>query len=476
MQRIRLSLVCLAVLSVAALGADPPKKGIEGVWQGTLKVGAVELRVVIHIPAPKDGKRAATLDSPDQGVKGIPIDTVEFTDGKLKLVVKKAAASFEGKANKEVSAIEGEWKQGGATFPLTLKRLAKAPVLARPQNPKRPYPYRDEEVKFRNEKAGLTFAGTLTLPRSGGPFPAVVLISGSGPQDRDETVFGHKPFLVLADQLTRNGIAVLRVDDRGVGGSGGNTTLSTTDDFVGDVLSAVAYLKGRKEINARQIGLIGHSEGGIVAPLAASRSSDVAYIVLLAGTGLTGEEILYLQGQAVLKAMGANDKSLAMQRAVQEIMFKVIKEEKDNDKALKLIKKRLEEVFAKLTPEEQKAAEKTRGMVEAGVKSALTPWFRYFLTYDPRPALKKVRVPVLTLIGEKDVQVPPKENLKAIKEALDAGGNNDHTEKELKGLNHLFQTCKTGAVSEYGQIEETFAPSALKEISQWIGKRTKGSQ
>jgi pimeloyl-ACP methyl ester carboxylesterase len=468
----------LAATAIVLAAADQDKapaakKDVTGVWQGALDAGAVKLRVVIHIPKKKTGKSAGTLDSPDQGAKDIPIDTIEFKDGKLKVVITKIGGSFEGKANRDLTEIAGEWKQGGAKFALTFKRVAKAPVLARPQHPKKPYPYRDEEVKFRNDKANIEFAGTLTLPRGKGPFPAVFLITGSGPQDRDETVFEHKPFLVLADHLTRRGIAVLRVDDRGVGGSGGNNAQSTTTDFAGDALAAVAYLKGRKEINAKQIGLIGHSEGGIVAPLAASQSRDVAFIVLLAGTGLPGEDILYLQGQAVLKTMGATAKQLAEQRATQELMFKVVKEEKDNDKAKKLLEQRLEEKYAKLSAEEKKEAEKTKGRLEGQIKGILTPWFRHFLTLDPRPALKKVQVPVLALCGEKDVQVLPKENLKAIREALEAGGNKDHTEKELKGLNHLFQTCKTGAVSEYVQIEETFAPSALKEISDWIAKRTK---
>jgi pimeloyl-ACP methyl ester carboxylesterase len=375
--------------------------------------------------------------------------------------------------NKDGTAIEGEWKQGPATLPLTLKRVEKAEEVRRPQHPKKPYPYREEEVTFENKKAGVKFAGTLTLPKSKGPFPAVVLITGSGAQDRDETVFAHKPFLVLADHLTRKGIAVLRVDDRGVGGSTGNTMTSTTDDFAGDALAAVAFLKTHKEINPRQIGLAGHSEGGIVAPLAASRSADVAFIVLLAGTGLTGEEVLSLQGQAVLKAGGASEKDLALQRKVGKEAIAILKEEKDNDKARKRITERFAKIFENLSPEEKKAAEKRKGEAEGQIKMMLTPWFRAFVVYDPRPALRKVRVPVLAINGEKDVQVTPKENLAAIEKALAEGGNKDYTVKELPGLNHLFQTSKTGAVGEYGKIEETFAPAALNLISEWILKRTK---
>jgi pimeloyl-ACP methyl ester carboxylesterase len=473
MRRIVLSAALLACTGTAVLAAAPAQKSIAGTWLGTIEAGGTELRVVFHIKEKKDGF-TATLDSPDQGVKGIPIDTVEFKDGKLKLQAKKIKATFEGKANKELTVIKGEWNQV-APVKLTLKRVGKVPGLARPQNPKKPYPYREEEVTFENKKAAVKFAGTLTIPKGKGPFPAVVLLSGSGPQDRDESIMGHKPFLVLADHLTRKGIAVLRTDDRGVGGSSGDTMKSTTADFASDALCAVAFLKGRKEINPKQIGLVGHSEGGVVAPLAASQSRDVAFIVLLAGSAVPGEELLYMQGKAMLKAAGAPPKAITAQREFQELMFKVVKKEKDNEKAKKLIYKRLEEKIAKLSEEEKKQAEAQKGLIEAQLKGmVLTPWFRYFLTLDPGPALRKVRVPVLALNGEKDVQVPPKENLQAIRKALEAGGNKDYTVKELKGLNHLFQTCKTGSLSEYGKIEETFAPAALKEVSDWILKRTKG--
>ena len=468
-------LACLSVVVVALAGREegPAKKGAEGIWEGSLKVGKTDLRLVVRVSTKKDGKLAATFDSPDQGARGIAFDSIAFEGGKLKLEFKLGKATFEGKANKEVSAIEGEWKQGGQTFPLTLKRVAKATELARPQHPKKPYPYREEEVTFKNKKAGLDFTGTLTLPRGKGPFPAVVLITGSGPQDRDETILGHKPFLVLADHLTRKGIAVLRVDDRGVGGSGGSTMQSTTADFVGDALSGVTFLKGHKEINARQIGLVGHSEGGIVAPLAAAQSPDVAFIVLLAGTGVPGEEILYQQGQAILKASGATASQLAAQRTFQELMVKVVKEEKDKEKAKKLFERRLADKLAKLPEAEKKELEKLAEVGKGQFGLVMTPWFAHFLTCDPRVALGKVRVPVLALGGEKDTQVPPKENLKAIKEALEKGGNKNFTVKELPGLNHLFQTCKTGSPTEYAKIEETFAPSALKEVSDWILKQTK---
>jgi len=456
----------------AAGGEKGDRKGIEGIWEGKLKAGPTELRLVVRI-AQKDGKRTGTLDSLDQGAKGIPIDEVEFKDDKLLLKLPKLKATYEAKLKADGSAFDGTWKQGPVELPLTLKRVEKATEVNRPQHPKKPYPYVEEEVTFENAKAGIKFSGALTLPPGKGPFPAVLLIAGSGAHDRDETIMGHKPFLVLADHLTRKGIAVLRVDDRGVGGSTGKKLESTSVDLAGDALAAVAFLKGRPAINPKQIGLIGHSEGGIIGPLAASQSADVAFVVMLAGTGLPGEEILYLQGQAILKAMGATARQLDDQRTIQKLMFQVLREEKDADKAKKLINQRIDEMFAKLPPEERKTQEKAqRGMVVGQVGLLVTPWFRYFLDHDPRPALRRLRVPVLAVIGDKDVQVLPKENLKAIEDALREGGNSDFTVKELPNLNHLFQTSKTGALSEYGQNEETFAPAALNLVADWILQRT----
>jgi pimeloyl-ACP methyl ester carboxylesterase len=448
-------------------------KGLEGYWLGTLKVGAVELRLVAKFTRKSDGSLGGTLDSPDQGARGLVVDPVTLKDGDVRFEVKKVGGVFEGKLREAGKELAGRWKQSGIDLPLVLRHQDKEPVFARPQEPRRPYPYRDEEVTYENKKAKVKFAGTLTVPKGKGPFPAVLLITGSGPQDRDESLLGHKPFLVLADHLTRKGIAVLRVDDRGVGGSTGSTMTATTADFAEDALAGVKFLEGRAEIDPKRIGLIGHSEGGVVAPLAASQSKEVAFIVLLAGTGLKGEEILYLQGQPILKANGADEKALARQKVVQETLFKVVKQEKDDQAALKLFDKVWAEQVAKMTDKEKQEVSKVEGMVRAQFKGLLSPWFRYFLAYDPLPALRKVRCPVLAVCGEKDLQVPPKENLQAIEKALTEGGNKDVTIREFPGLNHLFQACKTGSPTEYGTIEETMSPTVLEAVSAWILRRTR---
>src|SRR5262245_23099707 len=446
----------------------PLPKGVEEIWEGTLKVGAIELRLVFRLLKQKDGGYAGIMDSPDQGANDIVLDEVSVKDDVVKLELKSAKMTFDGKRTKDGQEIVGDLKQVGQSFPLTLKRVAKVTPLRRPQTPNKPYPYEEIEASYENQKAGIKLAGTLTVPRGAGPFPAVLLITGSGPQDRDETILGHKPFLVLADYPTRKGIAVLRVDDRGVGGSSGKISEATSADFADDVLAGIAWLKGRKEINAAQIGLMGHSEGGIIAPLVASRSKDVAFIVLLAGTGLPGDEVLITQAAAILKLAGADADQLARQKQVQTRIFAVLRKEKDNAIAEKAIRVAIEELGATLGKDDRKAVLDAMPLLEGQVKTVLTPWFRHFLDYDPRPALRKVTCPVLALNGTKDVQVDAKTNLPAIAAALDEAGNKDVTTKELPNLNHLFQTCRTGAVSEYGAIEETLAPALLETVAEWI--------
>jgi pimeloyl-ACP methyl ester carboxylesterase len=456
----------------------PRPTGEEAIYEGTLKVGGIELRLVVHLFKQKDGTYLGTMDSPDQGAKDIALDEVSIKDDIVRLELKSAGMVYEGKRGKDGKEFRGDLKQAGQTFPLTLEKVAKAKETRRPQTPQKPYPYEEIEVAYENKKAGIKLAGTLTIPRSKDPSPAALLITGSGSQDRDETIFGHKPFLVLADYLTRRGVAVLRVDDRGVGGSTGKTSEATSADFADDVLAGVEFLKSRPEIDPARIGLIGHSEGGIIAPLVAGWSKDVAFIVLLAGTGLPGDEILYLQAAAILKVAGADAEMLAKQRAVQERIFALVRREKDNSVAEKKIRVALEEYASKLTKEEKKEGlESLVGLAgaDAQVRMVLSPWFRHFLDYDPRPALRKVTCPVLALNGEKDVQVPAEANLKAIAAALKEGGNKDFTTRQLPDLNHLLQTCKTGSVTEYGAIEETIAPAAMETIADWILRRMRPS-
>ena len=445
---------------------------IAGNWQGTLDAGGTKLRLVLKVTKRDDGTLTATVDSVDQGAKDLKVDTISEKDRTVSFEMTMLGASYTGTLNKESDEINGKFSQGGVTFPLVFRRADKPPgdkppEPKRPQEPKPPYPYIDEEVMFENKPAGVKLAGTLTMPRTGAPFPAVVLITGSGPQDRNEMVFGHKPFLVLSDHLSRNGIAVLRFDDRGIAKSTGDFSKATSEDFAGDAMAGVEYLKTRKEINPKHIGLIGHSEGGMIAPMIAAKSADIAFIVLMAGPGLTGEQILYLQGALLAKAAGATDEAIAKQREQQEGMFAILKQEKDSVEA----EKKMRALFAKGLSEEQQKA--TASVVDSQIKRVNNPWFRFFLTYDPVPTLKKVRCPVLAINGERDLQVPPKEDLEKISASLKDGGNKDYKTIIFPGLNHLFQTCTTGGVSEYATIEETISPPVLATISDWITAHAK---
>jgi pimeloyl-ACP methyl ester carboxylesterase len=467
MSKARLLVLPIVCLFLLASGCKSKAKGVEGLWQGTLKVPGGELRVVFHIAKAADGKLTATLDSPDQGARGIAVEECTFRNGKLTLAVKTISGGYEGTLKND-STIEGAWKQAGMSLPLQLKRIEKLEEARRPQEPKKPYPYKEEEVSVENKAAGITLAGTLTEPETGNPFPAVVLITGSGPENRNEEVFGHKPFLVLADYLTRQGIAVLRCDDRGVGKSGGDNRTATTADFATDALAAFEYLKNRKDIDGKRIGLLGHSEGGVIAPIVANEAPDVAFVVLMAGTGLPGDSILMLQSWLVAKAEGAADTTLVKNAVVERTMLNLAMTATDTAVAAAKMRPLLKQAMAQLSPNDSQALNSSDQAVEQQVKAMLSPWLRYFLRYDPRPALMKLRQPVLAIVGEKDVQVAPKENLAAIEAALKAGGNKDYVVKELPGLNHLLQTAKTGGVSEYTKIEETISPSALKVMGDWI--------
>jgi hypothetical protein len=451
--------------------ARPVFVGQEELWEGTLNVGAAKLRLMIHLGKTAEGQTAATLDSIDQGQKGLPFDSVAVQEEKITLEAKNLQLVIEGTFDAERKALSATFRQAGQKFPIVFNRVEKEPELARPQTPKGPFPYDVHEVQYENPAGNVTLAGTLTVPKGAGPHPAAVLISGSGAQDRDETLFGHKPFLVLADHLTRRGIAVLRVDDRGVGGSTGSTVQSTSADFATDVLAGVKFLGKRTDISAKAIGLIGHSEGAIVAPLAASQSADVAFIVMLAGTAFSGEEIIYQQGEAILKASGMPESNRAVQRQIQRRIFAIMKEVAEDSAARQRIEAEVRQIINKLDETEAKALGDINQYIKAQADQVLNPWFRHFLTYDPRVALRKVRCPVLALNGEMDLQVLPKENLAEIRAVLAEAGHKDFRVKELPGLNHLFQQSKSGLPIDYGQIEETISPAVLELIAGWIAER-----
>ncbi|RMF57635.1 MAG: alpha/beta hydrolase [Calditrichaeota bacterium] len=446
---------------------------LAGNWQGTLKVSGMELRVVFHIREGADGAFTGTMDSPDQGAAGIPVSAVLQDGQQVTFEIEAIKGSFQGTLSQDGNRINGEWRQLGSRLPLELEKTNQPAEIKRPQEPRPPYPYRIEEITFPNEDAGIHLAGTLTLPDTSSPVPAVILVSGSGPQDRDETLMGHKPFWVLADYLTSRGIAVLRYDDRGIGQSEGDFKTATLTDFVNDVLAGLAYLRTRKEVDPDRIGVIGHSEGAWIAPEVAVKDGKVAFLVLLASPGVSGEELLLLQNRAILKASGFSDTFIDKQLRIQKKTFQVLKSAKSDSVARERIRALNRQFLESLSPEERERLEQqgsSEALLEARLPILVSPWFRQLLTYDSRPVLARVSCPILALNGSKDLQVPSRINLSNIERVLKESGHKNFVIKELPGLNHLFQHAETGLPNEYAKIEETFAPEALEEISTWILK------
>ena len=442
--KVLMTALALAALSVAA--AAQPNTDPAGDWRSSVSMGALTLRLALHL-----GTASSSFDSIDQGALGLPAKMTH--DGPHVNVVIDKVGVFEGDLSADGQTLFGALKQGPATTPLVFQRGVFA-AAHRPQTPIRPYPYREVEASYDNpERPGVHLAGTLTVPNGAGPFPAVVLITGSGSQDRDETIFEHKPFLVLADNLTRRGIAVLRVDDRGMGGSTGAGPGDTTADFATDVAAGVAWLKTRPEVDPKRIGLIGHSEGGEIAPMVAVADRSVAFLVLWAGQGVRGAEVISEQVRALARAAGAPPDAAERAGQMQAALLAAIIAAPDAAAARAAAIKASVDAGQPPPP-------------ETALIQLTSPWYRHFVAYDPAPTLAAVKVPVLALVGGKDTQVTAAQNIPALRAAL--AGNPRAQVLELPGLNHLLQTATTGGGDEYGPIEETIAPSALKVIGDWV--------
>ena len=438
---------CVTILSAQS-------SPFEGAWWGTLEAGPQQLRVVLHVAA-KDGKFSATMDSPDQGAFGMAIDSVAIAQDRIRFSLQSLGASYEGVLTG--GRIEGTFTQAGQKLPLAFER-GNPKAAARPQYPIPPFPYDAEEVTLAN--GAIQLAGTYTHPKQGGPFAAVLLVTGSGPQDRDETVFEQKPFLVIADYLTRAGYGVLRLDDRGTGKSTGDFRASGLAEFTSDALAAVAWLKARPDVNPRRIGILGHSEGGAVGPLAALRSTDVGFVIMLAGPAEPFDELLAEQSAALMRAQGAPEAAIEADLEINRQAYAILRQEPDAAKA----RERLEQLAVEWrTKQPDEAAQ-----FAAGIPKLLTAEFRSLLTYPAAETLAKLGCPVLALFGGKDMQVPADSNLRAAAAAFTAGHVPSFTLEKLPGLNHLFQTAKTGDVSEYSRSEETISPRALAAIAAWL--------
>ncbi len=438
-----------------------------GDWYGKIAVQSQKLRINFHVTK-TDDNYISTMDSPDQNAFNIATDKTSVDEKGITISIKNMMLSFTGKLQKDI--IKGTFSQSGMDFPLNLshQKTEKTLEKKKPQEPVKPYPYLSEEITFKNKKANnIQLAGTLTLPKDKKKPAVAILITGSGPQNRNEEILGHKPFLVIADYLTRNGIAVLRFDDRGVGKSEGTQKDATSADFATDVEAAINYLKTRKDINCNKIGLIGHSEGGFIAPMVASKNKEVSFIILLAGTGVDGAEVLISQSKRAMELAATPKEHIDYNEQMSKELYALVKKEKDQSKLKEALSNYLKKQRTKAPL--SIASQLTDTVIQAQVQTISSPWFTYFIRTNPQQFLKHVTCPVLALNGSKDFQVIADLNLNGIKKALNQ--NNEVTIKKLEGLNHLFQTCKTGAFNEYAQIDETFSPKVLKIMVDWINKR-----
>ncbi len=446
-----------------------------GTWEGTISVG-IELRIVFHIKEDGKGGLITTADSPDQSAYGFKCDTTTLKDNGIVIEMLSLNASYSGKLLND-STLDGTFIQG-AEVPLVLKKIEKITERKRPQTPLPPFSYKSEEVEYNNEDKSLSYGATITIPEGNGPFPAAVMITGSGPQNRDEEIMGHKLFAVLADHLTKKGYIVLRVDDRGVGKSTGNFSEATSEDFAKDVSSSVDYLLARPEVDKKKVGLIGHSEGGMIAPMVATKRKDINFIVLLAGPGVKIIELMAEQNAAIAKSGGMGEDAVKEIKPLFTKVVLAILDAPDSITAITNVTKITEDWAATkskelLTELEFENAEKRKNYIVVMVKEFQSPWFRYFIRFNPAEYLEQLRCKVLAINGDKDVQVISSQNLSGIEKSLKASKSKNYEVKELPGLNHLFQTCNKCTLSEYGQLEETISPAALAVISSWLEKNIK---
>ena len=431
---------------------------IIGPWQGELDIQGMKLPLILHVN--KDGENLkSTLDSPKQGAKDLPVSKTEFVNNELKFEATNLGVSYKGTLKD--GKIEGTFSQGGMQLPLTFVKSTgeNKTVFNRPQTPKELFDYKTEEVTFVNPIDKNTLAGTISIPKNfKNSDKILVMITGSGKQNRDEELFGHKPFAVIADDFAKKGIATLRLDDRGIGGSSKGKDDDTSANYATDISTAVDFLvkKGYKNI-----GLIGHSEGGMIAPIVSTTNKNVKFLVLMAGPGTQLDELLLKQNESAGKLAGMSDKDLAEAKIGNQKIYTFIKNYTGNNYETDLKNFMTENFKGKMTDAE----------INQTVNQTKKNWFRYFIKFNPDHYLSKIKIPVLALNGSKDFQVPAKDNLAAIKKSLTKAGNKNFEIAEMEGLNHLFQECKTGAFSEYADIEQTISPKVLEKMSSWILKR-----
>lgn len=454
---------------------------LTGNWEGALLVNGTELTIVFHFSKDSSGKFTGTFDSPKQMAYGLKCSTIFLKDDSVFIGMKAFGASYNGSLSTDKKTISGNWSQGGMSLPLEVKKTGDIATteMKRPQTPQPPFPYTSEEVTYTNTDRSISFGGTFTSPFNKDlKYPAVILITGSGQQDRDETIFEHKPFAVIADYLVRQGIAVLRVDDRGIGKTTGSTTNATSADFASDVEAGIEYLKTKSEVDTKNIGLLGHSEGGMIAPMLAAKRKDIRFIVLLAAPGIP---IVDLMEQQTMDVMATNNISKSDIEAFRPFYKKVMAIAiNENDQAI--ANSKINDLFVEWKSKTDSIAIKNTTNITdpaslnkfaaAVITEIKNPWFNYFIKFDPADYLRKVKCAVLALNGEKDIQVAAVPNTEAIRKIMVEKMVKTFRVQVLPGLNHLFQHCNKCTVPEYAELEETFSPEALQIIGNWIKEVT----
>ena len=465
----------LSLVFTNFLNAQIPDSIWLGTWKGHLEVQGSRLRVQFHLKQ-DSGAWKALMDSPDQMQFGLEMDEVEIDGNRIKLVMKAAHAKYEGSLNSEKALINGKWIQGAMSLPLGLVKDYNFQPRKFPQTPKAPFPYKSEEITYRNEKADIQLGGTITIPqlKEGQKAPVLLLITGSGAQDRDETIAGHKPFWVIADHFSRRGFAVLRVDDRGVGASGGNPQSATTADFVTDVQAGINYLQAHPDIDPKRIILMGHSEGGLIAMMVAAKSRrSIAGIISLAGPGLPMSELMTQQIADLAKKEGLGEAYIQASIDYSSKLYELVKADRKNKLNVNTLLEKMKPYYDGLSQDIKDSLQLTEQRLMQSCATVTNPWFRYFIKINPAPYLKKITCPVLALNGGADIQVAAGPNLEAIAKGIRKNGNKEVTCTEIQGLNHLFQSCQSCTIQEYAELEETFSPAVLKAIEGWLMKRYK---
>lgn len=459
-------LVCLLVVPLVLFGAQPPAGHFAGNWQGAISVMGQELNIIVHFEM-KAGALGGTIDIPQQNAVGLPLINIRTDGDKIhfELVAGPTVAVFDGVLKDGI--VSGDFQQ--ATVKATF-RMSRAKDEEKKTDKAESVPYKQEEVTITN--GPVTLAGTLTLPEGPGPFPAVVMITGSGSQNRDEEVFGFKPFRLIADHLTRNGVAVLRCDDRGIGGSKGDVASATTADFAGDVAAELAYLRGRKDIAAGKLGLIGHSEGGVIAPMVAAKDHGLAFIVMMSGPAVRGDKVIIEQSRLIAKADGESDQSVAENAAAEEKLLSMISGKAADKEIESFLASVIGKAYDRMPAEQRKAAGDRETFVKTQVKGQMaavgSPWFRYFIAFEPAPILAQVKCPVLAFYGEKDLQVPTAQNAPVIQEIFRKSANRGLTIKIMPDANHLYEKAGNGSPTEYAKLDKVFVPGFLDTLSGWI--------